>query len=185
MKKINLKKFIITSLVISMLLSVSLNNPVFASTKEVLFTENEIVESNGIEYTVTTKYYEDSLVMTIPHQLVLEKPETYGSILDNADIDINNNMQPRIPAWLGNILVTVVAGVLTACIVEEWGSSNNPCSRAWEFLTTTKIKQLNIPLNGKTKLVVYQEYHPGYIPGCQPMHSGPCNAGYWEVIFEK
>ncbi|WP_154659609.1 hypothetical protein [Thomasclavelia saccharogumia] len=20
----------------------------------------------------------------------------------------------------------------------------------------------------------------GYIPGCEPRHSGPCNTGYWE-----
>ena len=166
-----------------MLLSISLNNSVSASTNDVVFTENEIVEIDGVDYTVTTKYYEDSLVMTIPHQLVLEQPELYGSILDNADLDMN--LQPRILVWLGKILIGVTTGVLIACIVEEWGTSGNPCSRAWDFLTKTKIKQLNIPQNGNTRLIVSQTYHAGYIPGCEPRYSAPCNAGYWEVIFQK
>lgn len=124
-------------------------------------------------------------MMTIPHQLVLEQPDKYRSILDNSYPNPDMNMQPRIAEWLGIILVTVASGVLTACIVEKWGSDGNPCSRAWEFLTTTKIRQLGIPQNGKTRLIVSQKYHAGYIPGCEPRHSAPCNAGYWEVVFQK
>lgn len=179
------KKLIVFIIVISMLFTIVLSNTgsIIAASDDIIFIENEIVESNGVDYTVTTKYYEDSLVITIPHQLVLEKPDMYGSILDNANLDMN--MQPRIAEWLGIILVTVAGNVLSACVIEKWGSDGNPCSRAWEFLTTTKIKQLNIPQNGKARLVVSQQYHPGYIPGCEPRHSGPCNAGWWEVIFEK
>lgn len=168
-----------------MLFTIILSNTgsILAVSDDFIFIENEIVEIDGVDYTVTTKYYEDSLVMTIPHQLVLEQPEVYGNILDNADLDMN--MQPRMPAWLGTILIGVTIGVLTSCIVVEWGTSGNPCSRAWDFLTTTKIKQLNIPQNGNTRLIVSQTYHAGYIPGCEPRYSAPCNAGYWEVIFQK
>ena len=27
---------------------------------------------------------------------------------------------------------------------------------------------------------IYANYVPGYIPGCEPRHSAPCNAGYWQ-----
>lgn len=178
------KKTIIFTVVFSMLFTIILSNTgiILATSNELIFIENEIIEGNDVNYTVTSKYYEDSLVIIIPHQLVLERPDMYGSILDNADLDVN--MQPRSLAWLGKILIGVTVGVLTSCVVKEWGSSENPCSRAWNFLTTTKIKQLNIP-NGNSNLIVYQEYHPGYIPGCEPRYSAPCNAGYWEVVFKK
>lgn len=46
-------------------------------------------------------------------------------------------------------------------------------------------------LTREQKVEIYEkrkkdkQYHPGYIPGCEPRYSGPCNAGWWEVIFEK
>ena len=33
-----------------------------------------------------------------------------------------------------------------------------------------------------TGYFVYGQYIPGYIPGCEPRYSGPCNQGYW--IYE-
>ena len=33
--------------------------------------------------------------------------------------------------------------------------------------------------------IVSGEYIPGYIPGCEPMHSGPCNQGYWRYEVRK
>ena len=32
----------------------------------------------------------------------------------------------------------------------------------------------------KTEYSVDAIYHAGYIPGCEPRHSLPCNSGYWE-----
>ena len=38
-------------------------------------------------------------------------------------------------------------------------------------------------LNGKYK--VTYTYVPGRVPGCEPIHSGPCNAGYYKASYSR
>ena len=53
------KKLIVFTIVISMLFTIVLSNTgsIIAASDDFIFIENEIVESNGVDYIVTTKYY--------------------------------------------------------------------------------------------------------------------------------
>lgn len=105
-------------------------------------------------------------------------------IIPNEETYLFGTPQLRL-GFAGAVLATVVGGGVTACIVNEWGTGNNPCSRVLGYLTKPIATQLGITNATNVKLKVFEQYHAGYIPGCQPMNSGPCNAGYWEIIFTK
>lgn len=42
------------------------------------------------------------------------------------------------------------------------------------------ISKLGTSVKPSAKYELTGKFIPGYIPGCEPRHSGPCNAGYWE-----
>lgn len=76
-----------------------------------------------------------------------------------------------------------IAGVFTvvtkACCVIQ--AINNFDSCAWAIKNIRN--SLKSAPNGKYK--VTGKFIKGHIPNCQPMHSYPCNAGYWKYSFQK
>lgn len=42
------------------------------------------------------------------------------------------------------------------------------------------LSKLGTSAKPKARYELTGRHIPGYIPGCEPRHSGPCNAGYWE-----
>ena len=102
----------------------------------------------------------DSFIVIIPEYATnYEPPETMRSIT------------------IGTIWA-VISNVLTACTIIEWTFGDNPCEIAYKYL----IKLLGS--NAKTgQYKITGTYHSGYIPGCEPRNSLPCNSGYYEYQF--
>ena len=42
------------------------------------------------------------------------------------------------------------------------------------------LKMLGTSAKPKARYELTGRFIQGYIPGCEPRHSGPCNTGYWE-----
>lgn len=54
----------------------------------------------------------------------------------------------------------------------QYVSGHDICRIVLSKLKTSAKPRARYELTGK--------FIPGYIPGCEPRHSGPCNTGYWE-----
>ncbi len=66
---------------------------------------------------------------------------------------------------------------INACSAIEWVSGHDLCRIVLSHLGTS--------IEYGKYYIVSGEYIPGYIPGCEPMHSGPCNQGYWRYEVRK
>lgn len=75
-------------------------------------------------------------------------------------------------AWIaiGKVILKIVAGVVSTCSGIQYVTGVDVCRIALQYISHPT----------KTEYNVDGRYHSGYIPGCQPQYSGPCNAGYWE-----
>lgn len=60
-----------------------------------------------------------------------------------------------------------------ACSAVQYVVDHDVCRIILNYLGSTK-PQLNVYYH------VQGKYISGYIPGCQPQHSGPCNSGYYQ-----
>jgi hypothetical protein len=88
---------------------------------------------------------------------------------------INNGKQRSFIA-MAKIFLEVVGGIFTTCAVIEWLSNYefNPCQVARQYLGG----------NARTgRYAVEGNYIPGQVPGCEHMHSLPCNSGYYQYRF--
>lgn len=77
---------------------------------------------------------------------------------------------------MARIFLEIVGGIFTACSVIEWLTNYefNSCQVARQYLGS----------NARTgRYVVEGNYIPGQVPGCEPMHSLPCNSGYYQYRF--
>ena len=118
----------------------------------------------------------------IPSYVIEENPELFPDFYGQF-INIDTTIRPRgaILAFLGKIAVTVVGGVITHCIITQWGESN-ACHRALHWRSYAPVpKNYHGILNYK----VFGKFTPGRVPGFEPIHSRPCNSGYWTVRYEK
>lgn len=142
------------------------------------YVEDDISKADEIQYIEN----ENGFSIIIPKGLVDENPEEYYTILGDVS-NYNYSIQPRAISWvlLGKVLVTFLkgaAGVIATCASLYTMEIPDPCTWAYKYRTS------NPKFTGTVKLNVYRRFISGKIPGCQPMYSGPCNAGYWEVKFD-
>lgn len=109
---------------------------------------------------------EDEFNLYIPSMLVNE--EEMKIIMEQ---QANPNM--RVDGWA----IVSIAG--TVCwLVSLPFEDFDPCS----YIVQESIKLMSTGkpgLNGKYK-VSYT-----YVPGCEPIHSGPCNSGYYKASYSK
>lgn len=128
----------------------------------------------------------DEVILEIPNQLVLDNPEEFGFLSLKEQPLITHRPDQNETQLLGPIisavLVSVASKVIYSCVFLR--GSSNACYNTYTFLTTRIIVNFNMD-NKTTELLVSQEFYPGYIPGCEPRNSGPCNAGRWIVSFKK
>lgn len=77
---------------------------------------------------------------------------------------------------ISGTLIAIVKVVVTSCSIVQLIDSKhrNPCY----ILVNLIYDGLSSIPSGNYK--IYANYVPGYIPGCEPRHSAPCNAGYWQ-----
>ena len=77
---------------------------------------------------------------------------------------------------MARIFLQIVGGLFTTCSVIEWLTNYafDSCKVARQYLGS----------NAQTGRYVVEGNHiPGQIPGCEPMHSLPCNSGYYQYRF--
>ena len=80
---------------------------------------------------------------------------------------------------LGKAIMKFIGGVLSSCQAIEYLTGHDLCRIALSYLSSH-------PVNGTATYLVTGNYIPGYIPGCEPRNSLPCNSGYWEyrVVYQ-
>ena len=77
----------------------------------------------------------------------------------------------------------VAAWVFGTCQVIQWVSNKDICGHLVRQ-SINLLKTTGKPLpNGKYK--VTYTYVSGRVPGCEPIHSGVCNSGYWKITYQK
>lgn len=92
-------------------------------------------------------------------------------------IDQQSNPKARIGGWAIVEIAGSICWLLTLPV-----KGFDPCG----YIVQQSLKGLATgkpALSGKYK--VTYSYVPGNIPGCEPMHSGPCNSGYYVASFSK
>ena len=86
--------------------------------------------------------------------------------------DLNQAPATRvIPGWI-KIGIAIIGGTLTACEHIDYVTGHDICRIVLAKLGTSAKPRARYELTGR--------FIQGYIPGCEPRHSGPCNTGYWE-----
>ena len=97
--------------------------------------------------------------------------------------DYANQFNAETPKFRsGGLLKKIAYFIITAaghCGGVQYLTNNkvDVCRIALRALGTTKKPNAKYLLTGK--------YISGRIPGCEPIHSGPCNRGYWEYRVVK
>jgi hypothetical protein len=81
----------------------------------------------------------------------------------------------------GETVIGIVSIIYGACGIVELIHPHhlNPCKVIVDYV----YAGTGGPPDGKYE--VYATYVPGYIPGCEPRHSAPCNAGYYRYRTVK
>ena len=128
-------------------------------------------ESCGIDQSVVEEKYKNQ-----DNELV-EKYEDNVEVIYKSD---NNAETPKFRS--GGLLKKIAYFIITAaghCGGVQYLTNNkvDVCRIALRALGTTKKPNAKYLLTGK--------YISGRIPGCEPIHSGPCNRGYWEYRVVK
>ena len=86
--------------------------------------------------------------------------------------DLNQPPTTRvIPEWI-LIGIGIIGGTLTTCEHIDYVSGHDVCRIILSKLGTSVKPRACYELTGR--------FIQGYIPGCEPRYSGPCNTGYWE-----
>lgn len=112
------------------------------------------VLDNGVEIT----YLDDGKIIIKDYQNAFKN-------------EIPNTITTRSGGLL--LLGKVIFNVLGAC-------SMIPYLAGEDFdLCRIVINALKNDVPENSSYFVYGEYIPGYIPGCEPRYSAPCNQGYW------
>ena len=77
---------------------------------------------------------------------------------------------------------TIIGIVGTSCWLIETVTTFDAC----QYMVQQSLRLMATGkkgLNGKYK--VTYTYVPGRVPGCEPIHSGPCNAGYYKASYSR
>jgi len=90
----------------------------------------------------------------------------YIYISKNRSSNFDNENTRGVWTTLGIVVWTVLSG----CSTIEYVTGHDLCREVLRYVSN--------PTNGR-EYTVEGIYYPGYIPGCEPRYSGPCNAGYW------
>lgn len=123
------------------------------------------LEKQGLSFNYIN---ENEFTINIPVSMV--NKEKIDSIIES-----QNNPKTR-GFW------TIIGIVGTSCWLIETVTTFDACQymvqQSLRIMATGKKG-----LNGKYK--VTYTYVPGRVPGCEPIHSGPCNAGYYKASYSR
>ena len=91
----------------------------------------------------------------------------------NYSDETSSNVQNR-SVWVA--IGKAIFSALGGCQAVQYVSGHDVCRIVLDYLGSRPYK-VEYELTGR--------YIPGRIPGCEPMHSLPCNSGYWEYRVKK
>lgn len=98
--------------------------------------------------------------------------------------DYNHVFSDEIPtqtqrSWIeiGIAIVKFALGVVSTCSAIQYVTGHDICRIV--------LSRIASQYNGEFRYVLSGNYIPGYIPGCEPAHSLPCNSGYWEYSVRR
>ena len=138
-------------------------------------------ESCGIDQSVVEEKYKNQ-----DNELV-EKYEDNVEVIyksDNSIVirDYANQFNAETPKFRsGGLLKKIAYFIITAGSL-WWGTilTNNKVD-----VCENRIKSFGNKKKPNAKYLLTGKYISGRIPGCEPIHSGPCNRGYWEYRVVK
>lgn len=159
----------ITTLFITLCLLTMNSVPIHASTPQV--DEDPVIINIESEDSTTTYYFSDD------SKLVYDGEKYTVIVPEYASDYIPPETQTYSAGAVAGVIWAVISTALTACTIIEWTVGENPCEIAYKYL----LKVVISPRTGKYR--VGSVYHQGYIPGCEPRNSLPCNSGYYEYTF--
>lgn len=171
-----IKIFNIFALSLVTILLLLLVSPIYA--KESNAENLSATNSSTVILPENEVYFEDDVLIINDYQ---------GVFLDNS-VDVNHmfllqNITPIPTAFqwikIGIAILKFIAGVLSVCQSTEYVTGHDVCRTVIKHLTTPPTITIvhTYELQGM--------YIPGYIPGCEPKHSLPCNSGYWKYKLIK
>lgn len=88
--------------------------------------------------------------------------------------DVTSSQVQNRSVWVA--IGKAIFGALGGCQAILYVSGHDVCRIVLSYLGSQPYK-VEYELTGR--------YIPGRIPGCEPMHSLPCNSGYWEYRVKK
>ncbi len=154
-----------------------------------LFTPVTAQQPNGEEDyyyesltdSTTIKYNSDG---TVESFIVLGDSQDNIDLFGNYDFENRSMVETRAISWtligkfLVKVLIYVGEVVVISCI--DGGNICKPLlQKRFAFPQVTQAEANRLPV------AYWRRFTPGRVPGCEPMHSGPCNSGYWEYKLTR
>lgn len=177
-----MKKILYFVLSFSLMISF-LNLSVFANTQF-----NETIDSFGCTFTskafAVNEFINDegNRVVVFENGVEVEYFEDDSMIIRDYNNAFNADLtkkQPRGWISIGIAIVKVIGGIVGTCLpIIQYVFGHDICRIALEYMGFGQN-------DGNYEYLVSGNYVSGYIPGCEPSHSLPCNSGYYEYRVEK
>lgn len=133
---------------------------------ENFIVEERYINENGQEVTIFTNNVE---ITYINDEEILVRD--YGHVFSDPTADSIKN--PRID-WVR--IGKAIFDALGICEAVNYVTGHDVCRIVLNALKS-KPRNVRYELTGR--------FIPGRVPGCEPIHSLPCNSGYWEYKIIK
>lgn len=106
--------------------------------------------------------------------------DTY--IIRDYEHSINSSI-PEIQSqssWkdIGKAILRILKAILDSCSTILYITGHDICRIVLNYITVPRT-------DGTYTYLLSGRYISGYIPGCEPAHSLPCNSGYWEYMVVR
>lgn len=136
---------------------------------ECIRNKPEIVSKKTNEDGKTIISYDNGVEVEITDE------DTY--IIRDYQHSINSSI-PEIQAqasWvdIGKAILRILNAILNSCSTIQYVTGHDICRIVLSYITSPRT-------DGTYTYLLSGRYISGYIPGCEPAHSLPCNSGYWE-----
>lgn len=135
---------------------------------ESCIVNDKIIDSSFTESSHEVIHYQSGVqVERISHDewIIRDYPNTFNS----------EKPEKESRSWItiGLAILKYANRVLQTCQTIQYVTGHDICRIVLSYLSTPHG-------NGTYTYELTGNYIPGYIPGCEPSHSLPCNSGYWE-----
>lgn len=142
------------------------NNKKISNSACGVMTEEPIMDKNYInEKGELVNHFQDNTQVIYHEDGTITVYSPFGTKPESFDATYRSG-------WIaiGIAVLKIVGGIISTCSAIQYVTGHDICRIVLRYITNPK----------KTEYSVDAIYHAGYIPGCEPRYSLPCNSGYWE-----